>query len=174
MGFTLFGEKYKYEVDSINIGFFCPDGTLSIVLKLKDGTYKSIDVNLGVEKYKSFCEENNITRSVPVLITQEHIDKLDKEMKPKYKWREWKENCAFFINPFSCKKEFLVYKIRTNGKRVQVEFEGVKAMASCNIEAGDQFNYEFGRKLAERRLIAKLIEKFANYISNPNENNCNN
>ena len=96
MGFTLFGEKYKYEVDSINIGFFCPDGTLSIVLKLKDGTYKSIDVNLGVEKYKSFCEENNITRSVPVLITQEHIDKLDKEMKPKYKWREWKENCAFF------------------------------------------------------------------------------
>lgn len=22
MGFTLFGEKYKYEVDSINIGFF--------------------------------------------------------------------------------------------------------------------------------------------------------
>lgn len=24
MGFTLFGEKYKYEVDSINIGIFCP------------------------------------------------------------------------------------------------------------------------------------------------------
>lgn len=72
MGFTLFGEKYKYEVDSINIGIFCPDGTLLIVLKLKDGTYKSIDVNLGAEKYKSLCKENDITNNVPVLVTQEH------------------------------------------------------------------------------------------------------
>lgn len=162
MGFTLFGEKYKYEVDSINIGFFCPDGTLSMVLKLKDGTYKSIDVNLGVEKYKSFCKENNITGSVPVLMTQEYIDKLDKEMKPKYKWGEWKEVYTYFMDPFSFREKLLVYNVRTNGKRVQVEFDGVKAMASCNIEAGDQFDYKFGRELAKRRLIAKLIEKHAN------------
>ena len=77
MGFTLFGEEYKYEVDSINIGIFCPDGTLLIVLKLKDGTYKSIDVNLGAEKYKSLCKENDITNNVPVLVTQEHVNKLD-------------------------------------------------------------------------------------------------
>ena len=81
MGFTLFGEEYKYEVDSINIGIFCPDGTLLIVLKLKDGTYKSIDVNLGAEKYKSLCKENDITNNVPVLVTQEHVNKLDKEIK---------------------------------------------------------------------------------------------
>lgn len=162
MGFTLFGEKYKYEVDSINIGFFCPDGTLSMVLELKDGTYKSIDVNLGVEKYKLFCKENNITGSVPVLMTQEYIDKLDKEMKHKYKWGEWKEVYTYFMDPFSRREKLLVYNVRTNGKRVQAEFDGVKTMASCNIEAGDQFDYKFGRELAERRLIAKLIEKRAN------------
>lgn len=171
MGFTLFGEKYKYEVDSINIGFFCPDGTLSMVLKLKDGTYKSIDVNLGVEKYKLFCKENNITGSVPVLMTQEHVNKLDKEIKPKYKWGDWKEGYTFFMDPFSCREKLLAYKVRTNGKRVQVEFKGVKAMASCNIEAGDQFNYQFGKKLAERRLIAKLTEKLANDTSKINKTN---
>jgi hypothetical protein len=171
MGFTLFGEKYKYEVDSINIGIFCPDGTLLIVLKLKDGTYKSIDVNLGAEKYKSLCKENDITNNVPVLVTQEHVNKLDKEMKPKYKWGDWIEGYIFFMDPFSCKEKLLAYKVRTNGKRVQVEFKGVKAMASCNIEAGDQFNYQFGKKLAERRLIAKLIEKLANDTSKINKTN---
>ena len=173
MGFTLFGEKYKYEVDSINIGIFCPDGTLLIVLKLKDGTYKSIDVNLGAEKYKSLCKENNITNNVPVLVTQEHVNKLDKEIKPKYKWGDWKEGYTFFMDPFSRREKLLVYNVRTNGKRVQVEFDGVKAMASCNIEAGDQFDYKFGRELAERRLISKLIEKRANsyYISKINKTN---
>ena len=171
MGFTLFGEKYKYEVDSINIGIFCPDGTLLIVLKLKDGTYKSIDFNLGAEKYKSLCKENDITNNVPVLVTQEHVNKLDKEMKPKYKWGDWIEGYTFFMDPFSCREKLLAYKLRTNGKRVQVEFKGVKAMASCNIEAGDQFNYQFGKKLAERRLIAKLIEKLANDTSKINKTN---
>ena len=173
MGFTLFGEKYEYEVDRIMTGIFCPDGTLSMVLKLKDGTYKSIDVNLGVEKYKSLCKENDITRSVPVLITQEHINKLDKEMKPKYKWGDWKKVYTYFMDPFSRIEKLLVYNVRTNGKRVQVEFDGVKAMASCNIEAGDEFDYKFGKELAERRLIAKLIEKRANsyYISKINKTN---
>ena len=171
MGFTLFGEKYKYEVDSINIGIFCPDGTLLIVLKLKDGTYKSIDVNLGAEKYKSLCKENNITNNVPVLVTQEHVNKLDKEIKPKYEWGDWKEGYTFFMDPFSCREKLLAYKVRTNGKRVQVEFKGVKAMASCNIEAGDQINYQFGKKLAERRLIAKLTEKLAHDTSKINKTN---
>ena len=165
MGFTLFGEKYKYEVDSINIGFFCPDGTLSMVLKLKDGTYKSIDVNLGVEKYKSFCKENNITGSVPVLMTQEYIDKLDKEIKPKYKWGRWKPNYFRFVDPFCGRYVSLTCIVRTNGKRVQVKYKEIKASASCNIEAGDEFSYEFGKNLAERRLIAKLIEIHANDIS---------
>lgn len=173
MGFTLFGEKYEYEVDWIMTGIFCPDGTLSIVLKLKDGTYKSIDVNLGVEKYESFCKENDIIKSVPILIMQKYIDKLDKEMKPKYKWGDWKEVYTYFMDPFSRREKLLVYNVRTNGKRVQVEFDGVKAMASCNIEAGDEFDYKFGRELAERRLIAKLIEKRANsyYISKINKTN---
>lgn len=173
MGFTLFGEEYKYEVGSINIGIFCPDGTLLIVLKLKDGTYKSIDVNLGAEKYKSLCKENDITNNVPVLVTQEHVNKLDKEIKPKYKWGDWTEGYTYFMDPFSRREKLLVYNVRTNGKRVQVEFDGVKAMASCNIEAGDQFDYKFGRELAERRLVAKLIEKRANsyYISKTNKTN---
>lgn len=153
------------------MGFFCPDGTLLIVLKLKDGTYKSIDVNLGAEKYKSLCKENNITNNVPVLVTQEHVNKLDKEIKPKYEWGDWKEGYTFFMDPFSCREKLLAYKVRTNGKRVQVEFKGVKAMASCNIEAGDQFNYQFGKKLAERRLIAKLTEKLANDTSKINKTN---
>ena len=110
---------------------------------------------------------------MPVLVTQEHVNKLDKEIKPKYKWGDWKKGYTFFMDPFSCREKLLAYKVRTNGKRVQVEFDGVKAMASCNIEAGDQFDYKFGRELAERRLIAKLIEKRANsyYISKINKTN---
>lgn len=166
MGFTLFGEKYKYEVDSINIGIFCPDGTLLIVLKLKDGTYKSIDVNLGAEKYKSLCKENDITNNVPVLVTQEHVNKLDKEIKLKYEWGKWKLDYFRFIDPFCYGRNVLLDCIvRTNGKRVQVKYKGIKASASCNIEAGDEFSYEFGKNLAKRRLIAKLIEIYANDIS---------
>ena len=108
---------------------------------------------------------------MPVLVTQEHVNKLDKEIKPKYEWGDWKEGYTFFMDPFSCREKLLAYKVRTNGKRVQVEFKGVKAMASCNIEAGDQFNYQFGKKLAERRLIAKLTEKLANDTSQINKTN---
>lgn len=93
--------------------------------------------------------------------------------KPKYKWGDWTEGYTYFMDPFSRREKLLVYNVRTNGKRVQVEFDGVKAMASCNIEAGDQFDYKFGRELAERRLVAKLIEKRANsyYISKTNKTN---
>lgn len=174
MGFTLFGEKYEYEVDRIMTGVFCPDGTLSMVLKLKDGTYKSIDINLGVEKYKSLCKENDITRSVPVLITQGHINKLDKEMKPEYKWGDWSPDYFHFTDPFYGRYIPLICAVRTNGKRVQVKCKGIKASASCNIEAGDEFNYEFGKTLAKRRLIAKLIEAYADDIddiSNLNKTN---
>lgn len=87
------------------------------------------------------------------------------------RWGDWKEGYTFFMDPFSCREKLLAYKVRTNGKRVQVEFKGVKAMASCNIEAGDQFNYQFGKKLAERRLIAKLTEKLANDTSKINKTN---
>lgn len=48
---------------------------------------------------------------------------------------------------------------------VQVKYKGIKASASCNIEAGDEFSLEFGKNLAKRRLIAKLIEIYANDIS---------
>lgn len=174
MGFTLFGEKYEYEVDSIKFGIFCPDGTLSLILKLKGGTYKSIDINLGAEKYKSLCKEHDVTRSVPVLITQEHINKLDKEMNPKYKWGDWSPDYFHFTDPFYGRYIPLICDVRTNGKRVQVKCNGIKASASCNIEAGDEFNYEFGKNLAKRRLIAKLIEAYADDIediSNLNKTN---
>ena len=62
------------------------------------------------------------------------------------------------MDPFSRREKLLVYNVRTNGKRVQVKYKEIKASASCNIEAGDEFSYEFGKNLAERRLIAKLIE----------------
>ena len=170
MGFTLFGKKYTYEVDSINIGIFCPDGTLSIILKLKDGTYKSIDVNLGVEKYKSLCKENDITNNVPVLVTQEHVNKLDKETKSKYEWGKWNVDYFHFTDPFYGRYVASVCAVRTNGKRVQVKYDGIKASASCNIEAGDEFSYEFGKNLAKRRLIAKLIEAYADDIDDISSN----
>lgn len=164
MGFTLFGEKYTYEADSIKFGIFCPDGTLSLILRLKGGTYKSIDINLGAEKYKSLCKENDIKTSVPVLITQEHVNKLDKEMKPKYKWGRWNVDYFHFTDPFYGRYMSLFCAVRTNGKRVQVKYDGIKASASCNIEAGDEFSYEFGKNLAKRRLIAKIIKAYADDI----------
>lgn len=164
MGFTLFGEKYEYEVDRIMTGIFCPDGTLSMVLKLKDGTYKSIDVNLGVEKYELFCKDNNVIKRVPILITEKNISKLNKKVKPKYEWGKWRPDYLHFIDPFHGRNVSSTCIVRTNGKRVQAKFMDVKASASCNIEAGDEFSYEFGKNLAKRRLIAKIIEAYADDI----------
>lgn len=162
-----FGE---IEVDRIINGLITPDKIILFNAMLVDGRKIFVGITPINKGYQEALEQiQEINKILEVANCKK--EKAAPAHKPKYKWREWKENCAFFINPFSCKKEFLVYKIRTNGKRVQVEFEGVKAMASCNIEAGDQFNYEFGRKLAERRLIVKLIEKFVNNTSKIDKTN---
>lgn len=173
MSFVVKGSFGEIAVDRIINGLITPDKIILFNAMLVDGRKIFVGITPITKGYQEALEQiQEINKILEVANCKK--EKAAPAHKPKYKWGEWKENFTFFINPFSCKKEILVYKVRTNGKRVQVEFEGIKAMASCNIEAGDQFNYEFGRKLAERRLIAKLIEKFANYISNPNENNCNN
>lgn len=108
---------------------------------------------------------------MPVLVTQEHVNKLDKEIKPKYEWGKWKLDYFRFVDPFCGRYVSLTCIVRTNGKRVQVKYKEIKASASCNIEAGDEFSYEFGKNLAERRLIAKLIEIHANDISKISKTN---
>lgn len=164
MSFVVKGSFGEIEVDCIINGLITPNKMIMFNAMLVDGRKIFVGIAPINKGYQEALEQiQEINKILEVANCKK--EKAAPAHKPKYKWGDWKENCTFFINPFSCKKEFLVYKIRTNGKRVQVEFEGVKVMASCNIEAGDQFNYEFGRKLAERRLIAKLIEKFVNDTS---------
>ena len=161
MSFVVKGSFGKIEVDRIINGLITPYKLILFNTILVVGRKIFVGITPINKGYQETLEQiQEINKILEVANCKK--EKAAPAHKPKYKWGDWKEGYTFFMDPFSCREKLLAYKVRTNGKRVQVEFEGVKAMASCNIEAGDQFDYKFGRELAERRLIAKLIEKRAN------------
>lgn len=172
MSFVVKGSFGEIEVDCIINGLITPNKMIMFNAMLVDGRKIFVGIapiNKGYqEALEQIQEINKILEGANC-----KKEKAAPAHKPKYKWGDWKEVYTYFMDPFSRREKLLVYNVRTNGKRVQVEFDGVKAMASCNIEAGDQFDYKFGRELAERRLIAKLIEKRANsyYISKISKSN---
>ena len=54
---------------------------------------------------------------------------------------------------------------RTNFRKVEVRFCGVKAVASCNL-AEDKFDLYFGVRLAHGRCVHKLLTKEKNRVEN--------
>lgn len=84
-------------------------------------------------------------------------DNIKTEKKKKLKWSGWEIGYFHYIDPFSESKKKLKVGYRYNGKRVQVRSGALSAMASCNDEAGDEFNLSFGVSLAVERLIIKKI-----------------
>ncbi len=77
--------------------------------------------------------------------------------KKKLKWSDWKVRYFYYTDPFYGEKRKLKFEYRCNGKRVQVRSGALSAMASCNDEAGDKFDFKFGLGLAMKRLIIKKI-----------------
>ena len=78
----------------------------------------------------------------------------------KYIWTDWEEYMLYFNDPFDryCNRVIRIKcEARSNGKRVQVRSGALSAMASCNEDCGDKFNFDKGVELAGKRLILKWL-----------------
>lgn len=164
MSFVVKGSFGEIEVDHIVNGLILNDIIIFDAVPVDKDTIVTIAIDAENKGYQEaldqICEINN--RLKEMNLKKENADSVPKQ---KYKWGEWKEELLLFSDPFSGVMIPLDCEVRTNGKRVEAKIAGLKASASCNFEKGDKFDYNFGRKLAKRRLIAKLIEKLANDIS---------
>lgn len=170
MSFVVKGSFGEIEVDHIVNGLILNDIIIFDAVPVDKDTIVTIAIDAENKGYQEaldqICEINN--RLKEMNLKKENADSVPKQ---KYKWGEWKEELLLFSDPFSGVRIPLDCEVRTNGKRVEAKIAGLKASASCNFEKGDKFDYNFGRKLAKRRLIAKLIEKLANDTSKINKTN---
>lgn len=76
----------------------------------------------------------------------------------KYIWTDWEECMLYFNDPFCCNHVISIKcEVRSNGKRVQVKSGALSAMASCNEDYGDKFDFDKGVELAGKRLFLKWL-----------------
>lgn len=76
----------------------------------------------------------------------------------KYIWTDWEEHILYFNDPFCCSHVIRIKcGVRSNGKRIQVRSGALSAMASCNEDYGDKFDFDKGVELAGKRLILKWL-----------------
>ena len=78
----------------------------------------------------------------------------------KYIWTDWEECMLYFNDPFDrfCDRVIRIKcEVRSNGKRIQVRSGALSAMASCNEDCGDKFNFDKGVEIAGKRLILKWL-----------------
>ena len=78
----------------------------------------------------------------------------------KYIWTDWEECMLYFNDPFDRYDDCIMKikcEVRSNGKRVQVRSGALSAIASCNEECGDEFDFDKGLELAGKRLILKWL-----------------
>ena len=78
----------------------------------------------------------------------------------KYIWTDWEECMLYFNDPFDRCGDCVTRikcRVRSNGKRIQVRSGALSAIASCNEDCGDKFNFDKGVELAGKRLILKWL-----------------
>ena len=99
---------------------------------------------------------------------EKYFELVDEEKEPvKRVWTKWK---CYYLNFYDPKGYDIALKtfVRENGKHVQIKLtdESLKASATCRND--DEFSFEKGLDLAERRLIVKYlsreVKKYANII----------
>lgn len=163
MSFVVKGSFGEIEVDRVINGLITPNKIILFNAMLVDGRKMFvgiIPINKGYqEALEQIQEINKILEGANC-----KKGKAAPAPKPKYKWGEWKEESSAYRDPFSGMPVPIKYLIRTNGKRVEIKFDDLKASASCNFAKGDKFNYKVGKELAERRLISKLVGLNANNL----------
>lgn len=102
----------------------------------------------------SFVIRDSRTRVALGVITFDEFDKHFKKEDEVTGWTPWTkfagvDGCAAFY--------------RTNFRKVEVRFDGVKSVASCNL-VEDEFNLYFGIRLAYGRCVHKLLMKEKNKL----------
>lgn len=84
---------------------------------------------------------------------EKYFEKVEEQKKGE--WGNWVSSGATYSDPFDNEERTLCYEVRDNDKKVQVRSGDFKAEATCCDD--DEFDFDKGRELAVRRLIAKII-----------------
>ena len=99
------------------------------------------------------CKNGN-----PAIMLKECFTLYTKQKK--YIWTDWEECIFYFNDPFDrfCDRAIRIKcEVRSNGKRIQVRSGALSAMASCNENCGDKFDFDKGVEIAGKRLILKWL-----------------
>lgn len=129
-------------------------------LKIDDVLINKINKNKKRVKYiaSNYIIVENCKNEKPAIIIKDCLTLYTKCKK--YIWTDWEECMLYFNDPFDryCNRVIRIKcKVRSNGKRVQVRSGALSAMASCNEDCGDKFNFDKGAELAGKRLILKWL-----------------
>lgn len=129
-------------------------------LKIDDVLINKINKNKKRVKYiaSNYIIVENCKNEKPEIIIKDCLTLYTKCKK--YIWTDWEECMLYFNDPFDryCNRVIRIKcKVRSNGKRVQVRSGALSAMASCNEDCGDKFNFDKGAELAGKRLILKWL-----------------
>ena len=97
----------------------------------------------------------------PLIINKDNLEFCYTKHK-KHVWTDWKKADIYFNDPFNKDDIFeleihIECEVRSNGKRVQVRSGALSAMASCNEDCGDKFDFDKGMDIAARRLVLKWL-----------------
>ena len=117
----------------------------------KQRTVKYISSNM---RYIIVEDENGC----PLMINANYFNNYTK--RKKYVWTDWEECMLYFNDPFDRCGDCIARikcEVRSNGKRIQVRSGALSAMASCNEDCGDKFDFDKGVELAGKRLILKWL-----------------
>ena len=84
---------------------------------------------------------------------------VEEEKEPaKRVWTKWKHHYLNFYDPKGYDIDLDTF-VRENGKHVQIKSTDGSLKASATCRNDDEFSFEKGLNLAERRLIVKYIAR---------------
>ena len=159
MSFIVECNSRKIEVDHVINGMILFNDAIIFNAVLVDGDAATITI---CSEDKGYREALKQIREIEKKLKGINSEKEKLAPKQKYKWGEWKKEGMIYVDPFTGIPVSMEYSVRTNGKRIEVKFGFTKGSASCNTAEGDKFDYEYGKALAIRRMIANFVVKRAN------------
>lgn len=90
---------------------------------------------------------------------EKYFELVEEEKEPvKRGWTKWKHHYLNFYDPKGYDVDLDTF-VRENGKHVQIKSTDGSLKASATCRNDDEFSFEKGLNLAERRLIVKYIAR---------------